>query len=89
MDIQLHKKTILKWIKTSETSEQLKISEQAIEYFISERFEKLVAPLDLAMVEADLLEAIKEKEIEIALSNTTALPIAPTLERNSRINDII
>ena len=85
MDIQEHKATLLSWIYSCRTSVQLKLSEEAIEYFISKRFEKLVSPLEIAMVEADLGQAIRDKEKEIMLVPTV---IAPTLERYNHINDV-
>lgn len=84
MTIHEHKTTILSWIRSCHTNEQLELVREAVEQFITKRFAD--AP-ELNNVQKDLEVSIKKKEIEISLPPTPSV-IAPTLERNSHLNDI-
>lgn len=88
MNLTQHKITILKWVRSCETPEQLQLSLEAVDTFITKRFEGTVAPLELAMVEADLGQAIRDKQKEIIYSGIPTV-LAPTLERYNHLNDVM
>lgn len=65
MDLQHHEETILRWINSCQTSEQLELSVDAISQFIEKRFEDREDALTLKLTSERLHAAVTERRVMI------------------------
>ena len=66
MDIYKHKDTLLKWIVSCQTAQQLDVFTKLVREFDAPRLCDKVAPLEIELVKTELSDAIVEQRIIIA-----------------------
>lgn len=69
MDLKTTKETILKWITSCETLEQMSLCSDAIDFFIIDRFSGKADVEEFAKAVYDLHEAMGKREVEIVKKN--------------------
>lgn len=82
MDFTTTKETILKWIVSCSTLEQIGLCCDAIDQFILERFNGKVSIEELSKAIFELHEAMIEREVEIVSKNVVILPALLTIPQN-------
>ena len=66
MDIYKHKETLLKWISSCQTAQQLDLFTRLVREFDASAFYDKIEALDAALVKTELSDAIIEQRIILA-----------------------
>lgn len=84
MDFTTTKATILKWINSCDTLEQMHLCSDAVDFFIIDRFAAKVDVMVFSQAIYELHEAMHQREVEIVKSNILFLNLTgifPTEEQ--------
>lgn len=82
MDFKTTTETILKWINSCDTLEQMSLCSEAIDTFVIDRFTGKIDVEELANGVYELHEAMSEREVEIVSKNVVILPSLLTIPQN-------
>lgn len=66
MDIYKHKETLLKWICSCQTAQQLDLFEKLVVEFDETRFNGQTEPIEIELVRKELFDAIIEQRVALA-----------------------
>lgn len=74
MDFQTTKETIIRWIYSCETLEQMQLCSDAIDMFIIDRFAGKVEVMEFSEAVCELHEAMADREVNIVMGNVSFCP---------------
>jgi len=66
MDIYRHKDTLLKWIWSCQTAQQLDLFERLVTEFDASRFYSTIEPHEIELTKRDISDAIIEQRVILA-----------------------
>ena len=82
MDFKTTTETILKWVRSCDTLEQMSLCSEAIDTFVIDRFSGKVDVEEFAKGVFELHGAMSEREVQIVSKNVVILPALLTIHNN-------